>query len=453
MLPSIINRIRGFCNGAGEIIHKCIYWLKFLVAKFIWAGYHKYTLKKAVNAVAGRLRPGQDSQIRIQSMKYIKKRKILKNLHTRCVFFLLLFVTAVHILAWNSKPFTNWYRLNLFPLWTGIIGRISSLTHGSVGEILIIAGVCLTVAEALLLILFLVKKGFERIQNKKQAGVSSGFYKWNRRFVCWVLVYIYVTETLNCYVLYHASTVEEQFYQGSDEEGMEELIAAYTETVTKANALSAKVARDADGQAVYEGTQQQLYDACKKAMKKQGKKYPYLAGYYPDPKPVRASHFMSQQHLLGIYFPFTMEANYNTVMYPLNVPATICHEFSHLKGIILEDEANFFGFAACIESEDVYLQYSGYLSVLGYLARQVRKSVPEEIRKTMPVADEQVIQDDVFLTQAQWAQVEERAVMPTETVNKATNVFLEKNLTMNGIEDGIQSYSRVVRLVVKYYAD
>ena len=148
-----------------------------------------------------------------------------------------------------------------------------------------------------------------------------------------------------------------------------------------------------------------------------------------------------------------MEANYNTVMYPLNVPATICHEFSHLKGIILEDEANFFGFAACIESEDVYLQYSGYLSVLGYLARQVRKSVPEEIRKTMPVADEQVIQDDVFLTQAQWAQVEERAVMPTETVNKATNVFLEKNLTMNGIEDGIQSYSRVVRLVVKYYTD
>ena len=131
-------------------------------------------------------------------MKYIKKRKILKNLHTRCVFFLLLFVTAVHILAWNSKPFTNWYRLNLFPLWTGIIGRISSLTHGSVGEILIIAGVCLTVAEALLLILFLVKKGFERIQNKKQAGASSGFYKWNRRFVCWVLVYIYVTETLNC---------------------------------------------------------------------------------------------------------------------------------------------------------------------------------------------------------------------------------------------------------------
>ena len=187
-------------------------------------------------------------------------------------------------------------------------------------------------------------------------------------------------------------------------------------------------------------------------MKKQGEKYPYLAGYYPDPKPIRASHFMSQQYLLGIYFPFTMEANYNTVMYPVNVPVTVCHEFSHLKGIILEDEANFFGFAACIESGDIYLQYSGYLSVLGYLTRQVRESVPQEIRKTMVNADELVIRDDVFLTKEQWEKVEEKAVVPTETVKQAANAFLEKNLTMNGIEDGIKSYSRVVRLVVKYYA-
>lgn len=378
-------------------------------------------------------------------MKHMKKPKILQSLHNRCILYLLLFITGIHILAWNSKAFTNWYRRYLFPLLTGIPGRISGLFHGSVGEILIIAGVCLTLAEIVLLLLFLIKKAAGR-------SGHSVFFKWNRRFVCWVLVYVYVTETLNCYILYHASTVEEQFYSDTDGDGTEGLIAAYTEAVMKANALSRQVARDADGRAVYEGTQQQLYDACKQAMKKQGKKYPYLAGYYPDPKPIRASHFMSQQYLLGIYFPFTMEANYNTVMYPVNVPVTVCHEFSHLKGIILEDEANFFGFAACIESGDIYLQYSGYLSVLGYLARQVRESVPQEIRKTMVNADELVIRDDVFLTKEQWEKVEEKAVVPTETVKQAANAFLEKNLTMNGIEDGIKSYSRVVRLVVKYYA-
>ena len=92
------------------------------------------------------------------------------------------------------------------------------------------------------------------------------------------------------------------------------------------------------------------------------------------------------------------------------------------------------------------------MSVLGYLARQVRQSVPEEIRKTLAAANEQVCKDDVFLTEEQWEQVEKKAILSTDTVNQATNVFLETNLTMNGIEDGMNSYSRVVRLVICYYA-
>jgi len=254
-------------------------------------------------------------------------------------------------------------------------------------------------------------------------------------------------------VLYHASTVEEQYFDARADYGVQELMDAYTEAVTKANELSGQVKRSADGTAVYDGSCKELYAACAQAMQAQGAVYPYLAGYYPDPKPIRASHFMSQQYLLGIYFPFTMEANYNTVMYPVNVPATVCHEYSHLKGIILEDEANYFGFVACIEADDPYLQYSGYLSVLGYLASQVHRSVPEDVRQTMVRANEYVQKDSVFLTKEQWKQVEKKAVLSTETVNKATNVFLETNLTMNGVEDGIQSYSRVVRLVIRYYAE
>lgn len=49
-----------------------------------------------------------------------------------------------------------------------------------------------------------------------------------------------------------------------------------------------------------------------------------------------------------------MEANYNRQMYVANVPATLCHELSHLKGVILEDEANFLGYLACVSSEDAF---------------------------------------------------------------------------------------------------
>lgn len=376
----------------------------------------------------------------MKTPKTKKIPKILQNPQTRCILFLLLTITCIHIIAWNSKSFTNWYRLHIFPIWTNLLGRPFGLFHWSVGENLIIMGICLIIFEIVLFVFYIIKRRLPRR------------FSWNPYLICWVLVYIYGTETLNCYVLYHASTVEEQYFDTEAEYGTQELIDAYTEVVTKANELSEQVERSADGTAVYDGTYEELYTACAEAMQAQGEVYPYLEGFYPDPKPIRASHFMSQQYLLGIYFPFTMEANYNTVMYPVNVPAAVCHEYSHLKGIILEDEANYFGFVSCIEADDPYLQYSGYLSVLSYLARQVRRSVPQDMRQTLVNANEQVQKDDVFLTEDQWEQVEKKAVLSTETVNKATNAFLETNLTMNGVEDGIQSYSRVVRLVIRYYA-
>ncbi len=375
-------------------------------------------------------------------MRKWKKTKILQSRQNQCILLLFLLITVIYAIAWNSRVFADWYRLYVFPVLTGLPARLSGLFRGSVGEVLIGAGICLVILEIVLLPFFLIRR--------------SRLYRYrfrNVRLVCWILLYIYGTETLHCYVLYHATTLEEQYFNQAAAYGAKDLVNAYVQVVTKANALSEKVKRTADGTAVYHGTLGQLYQDCVLAMRRQGKTYPYLAGYYPNPKPIHASYFMSQQYLLGIYFPFTMEANYNTVMYPVNLPATVCHEYSHLKGIILEDEANFFGFLACIESDDAYLQYSGYLSVLGYLSRQVQKSVPEEIRKTLPAANEQVRKDDIFLTQEQWEQVEKKAVFSTEAVNQATNAFLETNLTMNGITDGMQSYSRVVRLVVRYYGD
>lgn len=416
-----------------------------------------------------------------KGIMYLKHRyKLTKN--TRCLLFFLILFTAFNVLSWNSVAFTDWYRLHVFPVWTGSLGRVSDLFSGSLGEALIVAGICYVLAGIVLLPLFIWKKF------KKNKGNGSGRTDacpgdsaadtyvqlhpeensvrmcrktkqrhtvgwWYMRILCWILIYIYGTETLNCYILYHASPVEEQYYDPDSSYGSKELTEVYTIVVSGANALAGQIRRDRDGQPVYPDSVQELYQACQKAMKAQGKRYPYLSGYYPDPKPVRASRFMSQQYLLGIYFPFTMEANYNTVMYPVNVPATICHEFAHLKGIILEDEANYFGFVACTESDDPYLQYSGYLSVLGYLSAQVRASVPEKIRKKLVQPDPQVLADDIFLTEKQWEQVEEKALLPTETVSQATDTFLNTTLTINGVEDGIRSYSRVVRLLIHYYMD
>ena len=90
-----------------------------------------------------------------------------------------------------------------------------------------------------------------------------------------------------------------------------------------------------------------------RAMKALGQTYDQLDGYYPKPKALLTSDFFSQQYMCGYYFPFSMEANYNDVMYIMNKPSTMCHELAHLRGYIYEDEANFISYLACTQSEDL----------------------------------------------------------------------------------------------------
>ncbi len=358
-----------------------------------------------------------------------RKNKVLAALFCAAVL--------INVVSWFCKPAVSWYRRYIFPLWTNTLARVMSVFPFSVGEILIYCGIFVILFALVLPVTALV------FRSEKMKKFRRGYF----RFVVWVIAWVVLTETLNCFVLYHAPTVEEEYYDNRTY-GKEELLLVYQELVTRANELSGMMQRDADGNVVYGGD---MYAACKTAMQNLGTEYPYLSGYYPNPKKIASSDFMSQQYLCGIYFPFTLEANYNGTMYLMNDAATICHEFSHLKGVILEDEANYFGFLACIQSEDPFLQYSGYLSVLNYVAGEVKKVASEEERAALPAVNEWVLKDIVFLTDEAWERVEKKAVVSTETANQATDKFLQSNLKANGVSDGMVSYSRVARLLLDYY--
>ena len=152
-----------------------------------------------------------------------------------------------------------------------------------------------------------------------------------------------------------------------------------------------------------------------------------------------------------------MEANYNDVMQVTNTPSTICHELAHLRGYILEDEANFISFLACTRSEDIFFQYSGYLEVMSYLYQELNNLTPEEVKYMndagigiCPIT-KQILGDATFVLPEQWDRIEEEAVLDTETVEKASDVFVETSLQLNGVSDGMKSYSRVVELLILYY--
>lgn len=168
--------------------------------------------------------------------------------------------------------------------------------------------------------------------------------------------------------------------------------------------------------------------------------YPALEGFYPAPKPVLISWILSIQQCAGVYSPFTVEANYNRDMVAYNIPHTICHELSHLRGFMREDEANFIGYLACLESGDADFRYSGYLLGWIYAGNALAKEDFEEYVRLYGLLEDG-IKKDLEENGRFWDKYEGKAAEAADRVNDAY-------LKANGQPEGVLTYGRVVDLMI-----
>ena len=181
------------------------------------------------------------------------------------------------------------------------------------------------------------------------------------------------------------------------------------------------------------------------AMKKLGEEYPVLNGSYPNPKPLAVSRILSVQQLSGIYSPFTIEANYNREMVAYNIPHTVCHELSHLKGFMREDEANFIGYLACIGSDSRQFRYSGYLLGWIYATNALAGEDPESYMELYRLLEPGIVKD-LDENTAFWNRFDGKVAEAADRVNDAY-------LKINDQQDGVKSYGRVVDLMLAHYRD
>ena len=337
-----------------------------------------------------------------------------------------------------SNSFADFYADNIFHYISVPYAFFSGLFPFSLGEIMIVALLLLFVLgiPALLIILIFCKK-----LRKKAASFSLTLVMWILAFVCGV-------QSLNCFSLYGCTRFSERYFPSS-EHNSEQLKQLYAMLISEANELAEEVPRDENG--VFTLTVDPDTE-CKKAMLKISDKYPQLKGYYPRPKPILFSYFMSQTGTSGMYFPFSMEANYNADMVSGIKPSVICHEYAHLKGFMQEDEANFISFAATQESDCVEVRYSGCLDALEYVNNEIFTS-GTDLGDDWKLGISPKVQSDWyrFLPDNYWEENEEKEVFSTETVSTVSDSVSDSSMKLNGVEDGIQSYSRMVNLLLDYY--
>lgn len=375
----------------------------------------------------------------------MKKLRLAKS--DIALLAVVLIMIAVNIAARLSTRFSDFYVQKVYPLISTPFIRLSGLVSFSVGEVMISAavGALLIGIPALAVFAIVVRK------NKKLTGKVT---KTALRVVLWAAAYVLATETLNCFVMYQCSTFSQRYFPETPH--TEELLLDTLEAVSaRLSGLEAGFDRGDDGYIVL--PDESYIADCKQALKDISSEYSQLSGYYPNPKKIRFSFFMSQESLIGLYIPFAFEATYNQDPQDISKPCTICHELSHLKGIIQEDEASFAAIIACTRSDSKILQYSAYLDAFYYLysnaSELLNTEYADRLREAVRGVPDNVWDYDLYSFKSNyWEENEEKEIIPTETVQAVSEAFTEANLKFNDVEEGILVYYRVTELLMDYYA-
>ncbi|MCR5321999.1 MAG: DUF3810 domain-containing protein [Lachnospiraceae bacterium] len=182
----------------------------------------------------------------------------------------------------------------------------------------------------------------------------------------------------------------------------------------------------------------------KLAMEKLSESYEVLKGYYPCPKPVLFSRVMSEFNITGVYFPWTVEANADVDIPHYSIGATMCHELSHLRGFMREDEANFISYLSCVNSDSAELRYSGYMLALVYAGNRLYSDSKELYYEVLATYSEGILAD-FRENNEYWKQFEDTAL--SEAGEKMNNTYLKAN----NQTDGTKSYGRMVDLLLAEY--
>ncbi len=365
------------------------------------------------------------------------------------------FIVLFH-LAGSIEAAADFYRRHIFWLWPATYGRLTGLFPFSVGGAMIVAAFLLVAVLAVSLLLLPIFR-----KNKKYIIYIKNYAKAMLAITLCVLM----TYTLNCTILYHCSKLS----KGEKNYTVKELetLRAYLVEQCKACGTFQK---DAAGASVYTGdssgqggtgtlkyARENLLKEVKKAMDGISDEIPELSGYYPNVKPFLSSEIMYYGGFIGMYYPFSMEANVTEYLSDTFYPNTVAHELAHLKGFVYEDEANFISYLACTDSDNPFVRYSGYLLVLSYVDEDYHKALRKAYGKR---ADDYYVSvydsiDNFAADHNCYKRTEELTALQNKEQGAASEVFntLEDSLMENAYEfyDNKVNYDEVTKLLLEYY--
>ena len=386
------------------------------------------------------------------------------------VLLLDLLALAANQLAVRSSAFADAYSHYVYRVLSLGIGSVMGLLPFSVVELLLYATILFVLFDFAKQLCRALRVGVAcvhsaRVSQDTQTHLLAAVARPLRRFLghlFLILSTLLVLYVFLCGINYHRTSFSEEaglsvtidahgtVYDEAD------LIALCDYLVTEINDTEAQLAAttiQVEGVCIGQTSETPKPSAAwlwhagrtgQRAMEKLGQRYRRLSGHYPYPKPILNTWILSVQQTTGVYSPFTVEANYNRDIAYYDIPFTICHELSHLRGYMQEEEANFIGVLATIGADDLYFNYSGYVSAWVYAGNALAR-IDSTAFATLYARINARTRQDMLYNNAYWQQFEGKPAEAHEQLNDAY-------LKMQGQTSGVRSYGHVTDLMLEYFA-
>lgn len=357
-----------------------------------------------------------------------------KRLFRLILYLLLLLGVVFSLLAPHfSQLIESCYSTKLYYWIMRHYGLFTGLFPFSLAEFTVVGIIAVGIYQAGRAMIMFNKNRKDFIKELPKKGVKMVL----------VLVFLYLGFNLMWGLNYSRMTFAEISGLAVESSSIDELADLAWDLTHRANDLRDQVPEDDRDVMTLPDDIRDMFHRAHLGYERASEIYPELRGRYGRPKGVMLSHFWSYTGISGIYFPFTAEANVNTSMPHLMLPATTAHEMAHQRGFAREDEASYIAYLTCTLHPDTDFQYSGVVFALTYTMNTLRKFDPETWREIRMQYCEGVNRDF-----ANWQDYIKRYEGPVKRFStRVNNTYLKANRQ----EEGVHSYGRMVDLLLAEY--
>jgi hypothetical protein len=347
------------------------------------------------------------------------------------IIYALAAASALLYFAFTRLPdFADWFNRTVSPVGRAFLGILTAWIPFSFAEWMLILSP--------LWIVLLCVRGYRRY-----CGTWRGFF-----------VYVGILFSAVCVVLilfvwnfsagYYGHTLDQKLSLDRKPVSAEELYDTAEILANEIRRVESEITFLPSGDSLMPYSVFEMNEKLLTAYDRLAEKYDFIDRFPSTVKPVLLSEPMSYTHITGVYTFFTGEANVNVNFPDYTIPYTAAHELAHQRGIAREDEANFVAFLVCMESDDPYIRYSGYLNTYEYVASALSSANRELYKKSYLALPKTVHAEETAYRLFFEKYKENVAASVSQSVN---NSYLQSQ----GAVAGTKSYNMVVDLAVAFF--